>query len=421
VGQSKGKLTIKGIARLTDKGRYGDGRGLYLQVVPNKQGKKLIRSWLFRYQVGAVEKVMGLGPLDDVSLDQAREIARQQRELLRQGIDPVAHRDKQRAERVAQAQTEAARSKTFADAAEMYYRQHSAKWKSVKHAKQFLQSLETHAYPILGRVRVADINRDLVLKVLLRDDFWQTKTQTASRVRGRIEAILNFAKVNHWRAEGENPASWHGNLQHALPARNQIATVEHHPAMRYAELPAFMTLLRQREGVAARALEFTILTAARTNEVLIAEWSEIDFDGKAWTRPAEHMKGGKAHSVPLADRAVQILKTLPLEEGNPYIFIGTQRGAGLSNASMTAVLKRMKRTDVTTHGFRSSFKDWCSETTNYAREISEMALAHSINDKVEAAYRRGELLQKRARLMAEWDRYLRSSSRAGAVIPIRGR
>jgi hypothetical protein len=229
MGQSNGKLTVKGIAKLTDKGRYGDGRGLYLQVVVSKTGK-LIRSWLFRYQVGAVEKTMGFGPLDDVSLEQAREMARQQRELLRQGIDPVVHRDRQRAERQAQAVAEEARSKTFEDVVQLYYRQHSAKWKSLKHARQFLSSLEAHAYPILGRVRVADISRDLILKVLLRDDFWANKTQTASRVRGRIEAVLNFAKVNHWRPEGENPAAWGGNLEHALPARNQIQKVEHHAA-----------------------------------------------------------------------------------------------------------------------------------------------------------------------------------------------
>jgi integrase len=418
MGQRNGKLTIKSIAKLTAKGRYGDGRGLYLQVI-EKPGR-LIRSWLFRYQRGATEKVMGLGPLDDVSLDQARELASQQRNLLRQGIDPVTARDTARAERVAQALAEQAKSKTFKDVAELYHRQHSPKWTNLKHAAQFLSSLETHAYPVIGHLRVADVNRDLVLKVLQRDDFWFNKTETASRVRGRIEAVLDFAKVNHWRPEGENPAAWNGNLKHALPLPNKIAKVAHHAALPYAEMPAFMVDLRQRQGVAARALEFTILTAARTGEVNAAEWNEIDLDNKTWTRPAEHMKAGREHRVPLSDRAVEILKDLPREENNPYVFIGTQKGAGMYITAMRELLTRIKQT-VTVHGFRSTFKDWASETTNYSREVTEMALAHTIGNKVEEAYRRLDLFPKRARLMADWANYCNSPTREGAVVPIRAK
>jgi hypothetical protein len=289
MGQRNGKLTVKMIAQLTEKGRYGDGRGLYLQIVPSKTGKP-IRSWIFRYQRGATEKVMGFGPLDDVSLEQARELAHRQRELLRKGIDPVTARDTERAERIAQAVTDEAKSKTFEDVVRLYYKQHSPKWKNLKHAAQFISTLETYAYPVIGKLRVADVNRDLVLKVLQRDDFWQRKTETALRVRGRIETVLDFARVNGWRGEGENPARWSGNLEHALPPPRKIAKVKHHAALPWSELPVFMTELRQREGVAARALEFTILTAARTGEVIGARWNEFDLDNKTWTIPAGRMK-----------------------------------------------------------------------------------------------------------------------------------
>jgi integrase len=419
MGQRNGKLTVRMIAQLTAKGRYGDGRGLYLQVVPKND--KLIRSWIFRYQRGATERVMGFGPLDDVSLDQARELAGQQRNLLRQGIDPVTARDAKRAERVAKAVADEAKSKTFKQVAELYYRQHSPKWKNAKHSQQFLSTLEAYAYPVIGKLRVADVNRDTVLKILMRDDFWQRKTETASRVRGRIESVLDFARVNHWRAEGENPARWSGNLEHALPARNLIAKVEHHAALPYVELPAFIVDLRQREGVAAQALEFTILTAARTGETITAEWSEIDIDNKVWTRPAAHMKAKREHRVPLSDRAVEILQSLPREEGNPHVFIGPQKGSGLSNMAMAQLLKRMSRTDITVHGFRSTFRDWAAETTGYANHVLELALAHEIGNKVEAAYRRGELFEKRTRLMADWAKYGWTKTDAGAaVMPLRG-
>jgi integrase len=414
--QRSGKLTLKTIPQLTEKGRYGDGRGLYLQVVP-KNGR-LIRSWIFRYQRGSIEKVMGFGPLDDVSLEQARELASQQRNLLRQGIDPVTARDVERANRAAQMVADEAKSKTFQQVAELYFKQHSPKWKNLKHAAQFLSSLETYAYPVIGKLRVADVNRDLVLKILMRDDFWHDKTETASRVRGRIESVLDFAKVQNWRS-GENPATWSGNLEHALPQRSQITKVKHHAALPWAEMPTFMTELRQREGVAARALEVTILTAARTGEVIGARWSEFDLEKKIWTVPAERMKAKKEHRVPLTDDVVNILKALPREAD--FVFIGSVAGSPISNMTMAAVLKRMNRSEITVHGFRSTFRDWCSERTNYQREVVEMALAHVIGDKVEAAYRRGELFAKRTRLMSEWSRYCGSPSKdgTGTVVQIR--
>jgi integrase len=412
VSKRTGKLSVKGIDRLTAKGRYGDGRGLYLQVVPGANG--LIRSWLFRYKVGGRERTMGFGPLDDVSLDQAREMASQQRGLLRQGRDPVTERDDQRAKHRAKSTDKA---KTFAEVVDLFFRAHSPKWKSERHARQFLATLQTYANPILGPMRVADIDRNHVLAVLTRDDFWTQKTETALRVRGRIEAVLDFAKVNHWRAEGENPATWDGNLQHALPPPNKISKTTHYAALPWQELPGFVGELKTRRGTAALALQFTILTAARTGEVISAEWSEIDFDNRVWTRPADHMKAGQEHRVPLSDAAMQILKSLPREDGNPHVFIGTRRGSGISNMTMTELMRRT-RADITVHGFRSTFKDWASETTSYSREVTEMALAHAIGSKVEAAYRRGDLYAKRCRLMADWASYCTSPARTGAVIPI---
>ncbi len=386
-------LTVKRIEKLKEPGRYGDGHGLYLQVMSATN-----RSWLLRFERGGRERWLGLGPLHTINLDEARERARKARQQLLDGVDPIEHR---KAARATQALAEA-KAVTFKEAARQYFDAHERKWKNAKHRAQFLSTLEAYAYPIIGRLPVAAIDTGLVLKVI--EPIWNEKTETASRVRGRIESVLDWATVRGYRT-GDNPARWKGHLGEVLPARGQIQKTNHHAALPYTEIGGFVAALRQREGVAARALEFTILTAARTNEVIGALWDEIDFAAKVWTVPAGRMKASKEHRVPLSDRALEILRDLPRETGNAFVFIGPRKGGGLSNMAMAAVLGRMDCTDITVHGFRSTFRDWAAERTNYPNHVVEMALAHTVGDKVEAAYRRGDLFDKRRRLMAEWAKY----------------
>jgi integrase len=344
---------------------------------------------------------MGLGPLHTVSLQEARERARKARGQLLDGIDPLEARKAEHTRRA----LEAAKTITFEDAAVAYFNDHEKKWSNAKHRAQFLSTLKAYAFPTIGRLSVADIDTGLVLKSI--EEIWRTKTETASRVRGRIEAVLDWATVRGYRT-GDNPARWHGLISEVLPARGKAQKTVHHAALPFAELPAFMTALRQREGgVGSRALEFTILTAARTGETIGARWTEIDFGEKMWKIPADRMKASREHRVPLSDRAIEILQAMPREAKNPFVFIGLRRG-GLSNMAMAAVLKRMHRADITVHGFRSTFRDWAAERTNYQNQIVEMALAHVVGNKVEAAYRRGDLFNKRWRLMSEWARYCRS-------------
>jgi integrase len=325
------------------------------------------------------------------------------------GVDPLEAKASAKAARG----LAAAKTFIFQDAANKYFEQHKRKWKSKKHSDQFLSSLEAYAFPVIGKLSVAAIDKGLVLKCI--EPIWTTIPETASRVRGRIETVLAWATVHDYRS-GENPARWKGHLQHALPARGK--TKEHHPALPFVEIHQFMMDLNKREGIAAKALEFTILTAARTGETIGATWSEID--QKTWTIPKERMKGGREHRVPLSDRAVAILKELPHEEGNPFIFIGPHQD-GLSKESMPAVLRRMGRRDITVHGFRSTFRDWASETTAYPRDVCEMALAHVVKG-VEGDYRRGDLLDKRRKLMEDWAKYCATAPvKTGAVVQLRGR
>jgi integrase len=385
-------LTTKRVARLKKPGRYADGHGLYLQVMSPTN-----RSWLLRYdRNGRGERWMGLGPLHTIDLKEARERARKARQQLLDGIDPLDARKEQRA---AQALA-AARALTFEQASRQYFDQHERKWRNDKHRAQFLSTLQTYAFPRIGRLSVADIDTGLVLKVL--EPIWPDKTETANRVRGRIEAVLDWATVRGYRT-GDNPARWRGHLDNVLPARGQLQKVNHHAALPFNNLSEFMAALAEREGIAARALEFTILTAARTGEVIGATWDEIDLKEKVWTVPAGRIKGGREHRVPLSAPALEILKALPREENNPFVFIGP-RACGLSNMAMASVLSRMGR-DETVHGFRSTFRDWAAERTAYPNHVVEMALAHVVGDKVEAAYRRGDLFAKRARLMADWAKF----------------
>jgi integrase len=403
------KLSARKVATLKKPGRHFDAHGLYLQITPAG-----VKSWLLRYQVAGRERFYGLGPLHTVSLAEACERARRARLLILDGIDPIDARKAERAERA----LAAARKMTFEQAAKAFFEKHESKWGNAKHRQQYLHTMRDYVLPVLGRLSVADIDTGLVLKCV--EPIWASKTETASRVRGRIEAVLDFATVRGHRT-GENPARWKGHLAHLLPARSQIQKTVHLRAMPIDDLPTFMATLRDRKGVAAQALEFTILTAARTGEVVGARWNEVNLDKRVWVVPANRMKARKEHRVPLSDRAVEILRNLPRERGNPFLFIGAQKGSHLSDMAMLSVLRRMGRTDVTVHGFRSTFRDWAAEQTAFPNHVVEQALAHTIGNAVERAYRRGDLFQKRLRLMTDWARFATSKpvEAGAAIVPMR--
>jgi integrase len=400
-------LTTKRIAKLRRRrGRFHDGHGLYLQVLSEKSA-----SWILRYVRHGKERMLGLGPLHVIGLKEARDRAKAARLQLLDGTDPVEDRKARKIERA----LAAARTMTFGECALAFHQQHEGKWKNAKHGAQVINTLRAYAFPHIGSLPVASIDTPLVLKCI--EPHWTTKTETMSRVRGRIESVLDWATVRGYRT-GDNPARWKGHLDQVLPGRNSIAKVEHHAALPYRELPIFMQELRQREGSAARALEFTILTAARTGETTGARWDEIDFDTSTWTVPAGRMKGSREHRVPLSAHAIELLQALPREDSNEFVFLGSSRA--LSNMSMAQVLRRMDRKNITVHGFRSTFRDWAAEATNYPNHVMEAALAHIVADKVEAAYRRGDLFAKRKQLMEAWARYCsRSLAAEGAVVPLR--
>lgn len=374
---------------------YSDGAGLYLQVTGT--GAK---SWIYRFSLRGKPREMGLGSLKAVSLAGARVEAERCRGLRQKGVDPIEAR---RADR-AQAALDEAKAITFKEAAERYIAAHRAGWKADKHALLWESTLKTYAYPTMGKISVQAIDAALVLKVL--EAIWKSKPETAGRVRGRIEAILDWAKSRGLR-QGENPARWRGHLQYQLPARSKVRRVKHHPALPYAELPEFMATLREEVGISARALEFAILTAARTGEIIGATRAEANVADKLWIVPGFRMKAGKEHRVPLSSQALAILKRVMAPENgdHAYIFPTPKRGKPLSNMAMASVLRRMDRRDITVHGFRSTFRDWAAECTDYQSEVVEMALAHVVGNKVEAAYRRGDLFEKRRQLMAEWASY----------------
>ena len=390
-----GRLTALKVSKAMQPGMYGDGGGLYLRVTPD--GTK---NWVFRFMLNGRPRWMGMGPLHTIGLAEARARAAECRRQRYDGIDPIEAR---RAERQ-QARLDAARTITFKECAEKYIAAHRAGWRNEKHAAQWEATLATYADPAMGRLSVQAIDTGLVLRVL--EPIWTAKPETASRLRGRIEAVLDWAKVRGYRG-GENPARWRGHIDKLLPTRSKVRRVAHHAALPYSELPDFLATLCEQDGVAARALEFTILTAARTGETIGAQWSEVDIVGKVWTIPAARMKAGKEHRVPLSERALAILSemksTSNVEKiGEKFVFSGGKAGKPLSNMAFLMLLRRMKRDDLTTHGFRSSFRDWAAERTNFPSEVLEMALAHAVGDKVEAAYRRSDLFEKRRRLMDAW-------------------
>lgn len=411
---AKMSLTVRGIKRLVERGRYFDGDGLYLQVRGPKN-----RSWVFRYQKDGCERLMGLGSLKNVDLEQARKRAIRARQQIADGVDPIQDRDAERLRSKAADQARKARSVTFKRCAQDYYDHHHDKWRNRKHAAQFLSTLQTYAYPILGDMIVGDIARAHVLEVLQKADFWKTKPETADRVRARIEAVLDFASARDLR-DGANPAKWKGNLAQILAHPDKIKEKKHHAYLPYPELPAFMADLRKREGIAARALEYLILTAARTGEVTSALWDEINLDEGVWTIPKEKMKAKRDHRVPLTDEAIALLRALPTEVGNPFIFVGL-RTQSLSNMAMDAVMRRMGLKDrATVHGFRATFKTWTWERTSFSRDLAEAALAHILGDKAEQAYLRGDALARRREMMVAWARFCSEPFNVSNVHRLRG-
>ena len=402
------ELSALEVNRLTKPGFYAVGgvAGLALQITPSGA-----RSWILRATVGPRRRDIGLGGFPDVTLAGAREAARLARDKIKNGIDPV---EESKAKRNALAAAQAS-AITFSDAAAKYIAAHESGWKNAKHAAQWSATLETYAYPTIGKLRVSSIETAHVIAIL--ETIWTTKTETASRLRGRIESVLDWATVRGFR-KGENPARWRGHLDKLLPARSKVRKVDHHAALPYSQVGAFMADLSKVEGMGARALEFAILTGTRSGEVRGATWAEIDVSAAVWTIPESRMKAGKEHRIPLSDSAIALLNTLPRIVGTDLVF-PSAKNSTLSDMTLTAVLRRMEK-PVTAHGFRSSFRDWAGETTAYPREVIEHALAHQLKDKAEAAYARGTLFDKRRRLMTDWAKHCGTVQPEASVTPIRG-
>ena len=394
-----------GISR---RGMYHDGGGLYLQV--STGGAK---SWIFRFMLDGRAREMGLGPLHTIPLAEARKRAAECRRMRLDGIDPIAARSTQRDQK----KLEAAKAMTFDACAAAYIDAHKAGWQNAKHQDQWRNTLTTYTSPVFGSLPVQAVDVGLVMKAL--EPIWKTKSETASRLRGRIEAVLDWATVRGYR-RGENPARWRGHLDKLLPARSKVRKVEHRPALPYDQLADFIPALGSQEGVAARALEFLIRTATRTGEIIGARWDEVDLEDKIGIVPAARMKAGREHRVPLSPTAAAVLRQMKEIRESDFVFPGGKKGKPLSNMAMLAVLKRMARGELTAHGFRSSFRDWAAERTNFPHEVAEMALAHSVENKVEAAYRRGDLFQKRRQLMEAWARFCVTARSQADVVPISG-
>jgi len=414
------RLSARTVATKRLPGLYGDGGGLYLQLAP--RGSK---SWVFRYRSPLTKKprYMGLGSYPDVPLatqphpviegekiEGARDKAARQRSLLLSGLDPIEARDEEARRR----EIEAAKAVTFSQCATSYIESHEPGWKNDKHADQWTNTIKTYCDPVIGALPVQAVDTGLVLKML--EPIWASKSETASRLRGRIENILDWAKARGHRA-GENPARWKGHLDQLLPALAKKSRVVHHKAMPFSDVGAFLFRLRALSGVTARCLEFTILTTARTGEAINAEAAEFDLENATWTVPAVRMKAKKEHRVPLSPRALAIVREM-LDLKGDCLFPATRSRKPISNMAMLQLLDRME-VDVTTHGFRSSFRDWAAERTAFPFEVCEMALAHTIPNAAEAAYRRGDLFEKRRKLMAAWAEYLNTPQQEGTVVPLR--
>ena len=401
------RLTPLGVSKKQTPGYYGDGGGLWLQISKFKS-----KNWVFRYTLHGKRREMGLGPTHTVSLAEARQKAKECRLMLLDDKDPIELRE---TTKLAEALSRA-KMMTFDQCAAAYIDTHRSSWKNAKHVSQWENTILAFASPVIGKLSVAAVDTALVVKILT--PIWQTKTETATRLRGRIESVLDWATTSKFR-QGDNPARWRGHLENLLSSPNKIAKVRHHPALPWQELGKFMVDLRAREGVAARAAEFAILTATRSGEVRNATWAE--FGAGLWVIPAARMKMGREHRIPLPSAAVELLEKMP--RLGDLVFPGTKKDKPLSDMSLTAVLRRMERNDITVHGFRSTFRDWCSESVanSFPREVCEHALAHSLPDKIEAAYRRGDLIEKRTLLMQAWSDYCATIQPVAKVTQIRGK
>jgi integrase len=426
------RLTAVRVQQLRKPGFYPDGGGLYLQVTQGAAEDVVNKSWLFRFSVSDASKPRkrhdrwaGLGPIGTVSLVAARAAALEARQLRRSGIDPIEHRKAVRAART----LADAKAMTFDQCRDAFIAANSSGWKNEKHRDQWTNTLTTYVTPVFGKLPVTAVDTALVMKVL--EPLWSEKPETASRVRQRIERVLSWAKVRGFRG-GDNPAAWRGHLDHLLPARSKVRKVRNHPALQYDQVGAFMTALRQRDSISARALEFTILTAVRTGDITGdqanqkpgAQWDQVDFQGRVWTIPST--KTDKELRVPLSAAALKVLMGMRATAQGDYIFPGGRQDRPLSNAAMSELLKGMgdwhdKHGDkVTVHGFRSAFRDWGGDKTHYPRDLLEFALGHKVGNEAEAAYRRSDGLEKRRRLMEDWAKYCASVPATGAkVVPMR--
>lgn len=409
------RLTARAAEKKRTPGYHADGDGLYLQV--SRTGA---RSWIFRYRLHGRLRDMGLGPLADVSLEQARDLAKDARELVRRGVDPIEHRIERRRERA----RAAAEAKTFDECVTAYIDAMKAGWRNAKHQDQWKNTLATYASPAIGDLAVRGVATEDVRRVL--DPIWRKKPETASRVRGRIERILDWAVLNGYRDQGPNPARWRGHLANNYPAKAKVQAtvrpVRHHPALPYREAGAFMKALRGREGIAAKALQFIILTAARVSEAVGATWGEIDLDSATWTVPKARMKANRPHRVALSKDAVRLLKSICPEDARAakaFVFPGGRLRRPLTIAAPLKVVHDMGRKDITVHGFRSSFRDWAAEQTNFPRQVVEAALAHVLADKTESAYLRSDLLERRRPLMEAWAQHCARDVAKGSVVPMR--
>lgn len=418
------ELSALAVSRLKENGKYAVGGvdGLYLRIAGNSRAWVLCAAMGSRINQSGKEVVrrlsMGLGPFPEISLAEARESARSLRKKIRDGIDPLQEKRK--------AKLTSSKAKTFEQCALAFIEDKKIEWRNDKHVKQWSSTLTTYAFPLIGQFPINAIDNDAILLVLRQEvstkdgstsTLWNARNETASRLRGRLESILDWAKVSGYR-EGENPAAWQGNLKHVLPAPGKVQKVEHHAALPFSEISTFMEKLRQRSGVSAKALEFAILTAARSGEVRGATWDEIDLHKKTWTISAERMKASKSHTVPLSDSAYSLLKNMPRIVGNSLIF-PAPRGGIMSDQAFKALFDRMQVANITTHGFRSTFKDWARSCkgTEFSDEVSELALAHVNNDQTRAAYARDQLLPQRLQLMQEWAIYC--NIKTTRIIPIK--
>ncbi|WP_456267767.1 tyrosine-type recombinase/integrase [Kushneria sp. AK178] len=372
-------------------GKHEDGGGLRL-VVSEGRAKK----WVLRFTLKGKRREMGLGSFPDTGLADARRKAEHYRRLAKDGADPIHARDTEQQE---------TSTPTFTSCAARYIQSHRRSWRNPKHARQWVSTLKTYARPLIGNIPVDKIDTQDIVSIL--NPIWVSKTETAKRVQGRIENVLDYAAAHKYRYES-NPARWRGHLDKLLAKPSRVKTVSHHPAMPYDEVAAFIAELLGYTSISSKALRFLILTATRTSEVLLTEWPEIDLENATWTIPAERMKARREHRVPLSTQAVSLLADLPRVQGNPYVYPGARLGKPLSNMAMLQLMRGMgygvdgERGDYVPHGFRSSFRDWSGEVSSYPRDVAEMALAHTIENKVEAAYRRGDLFEKRRAMMQEW-------------------